>query len=124
MNCIFCKIVRGELAAHKIYEDSETLAFLDIYPMTDGHTLVIPKLHTERFSDLPQSSLVSSSKQYKKSRNASPEHSVLQHLILGSMTGARPARLSLICIFISFRASPATAAALYTLLSISPTPVR
>ncbi len=53
MNCIFCKIVRGELAAHKIYEDSETLAFLDIYPMTDGHTLVIPKLHAERFSDLP-----------------------------------------------------------------------
>ncbi|MCS7197948.1 MAG: HIT family protein [Candidatus Bipolaricaulota bacterium] len=53
MGCVFCKIVRGELPAHKIYEDSETLAFLDIYPMTDGHTLVIPKLHAERLADLP-----------------------------------------------------------------------
>lgn len=53
MSCVFCKIVRGELAAHKVYEDPETLAFLDLYPMTDGHTLVIPKLHAERFSDLP-----------------------------------------------------------------------
>lgn len=51
--CIFCRIVRGELSAHKVYEDSETLAFLDIYPMTDGHTLVIPKQHAERLSELP-----------------------------------------------------------------------
>ncbi|GBC76196.1 putative HIT-like protein [bacterium HR07] len=53
MECIFCKIVRGELDAHKVYEDSETMAFLDRYPMTDGHTLVIPKVHAERLSDLP-----------------------------------------------------------------------
>ncbi len=52
MNCVFCRIVRGELPAHKIYEDSETLAFLDIHPMTDGHTLVIPKAHAERLSEL------------------------------------------------------------------------
>lgn len=53
MDCVFCKIVHGELAAYKIFEDSETLAFLDIHPMTDGHTLVIPKQHAERFSELP-----------------------------------------------------------------------
>mgnify|MGYP001611911732 CR=1 FL=1 len=42
-NCIFCKIVRGEIPSHKVYEDEKTLAFLDIYPVTRGHTLVIPK---------------------------------------------------------------------------------
>ncbi|MFN4217740.1 MAG: HIT family protein [Candidatus Bipolaricaulia bacterium] len=52
MDCVFCRIVRGELPAHKVYEDSETLAFLDIHPMTDGHTLVIPKVHAERFLEL------------------------------------------------------------------------
>jgi histidine triad (HIT) family protein len=39
--------VRGEAAAHKVYEDDETLAFMDIFPVTDGHTLVIPKAHCE-----------------------------------------------------------------------------
>lgn len=53
MSCVFCKIVRGELPAYKIYEDSDTVAFLDIHPMTDGHTLVIPKAHAERLSELP-----------------------------------------------------------------------
>ncbi len=53
MSCVFCKIVRGELPAQKVYEDSDTMAFLDIYPMADGHTLVIPKAHAERLSDLP-----------------------------------------------------------------------
>lgn len=45
MNCIFCKIARGELPCHKIYEDKEFLAFLDINPNTEGMTLVIPKRH-------------------------------------------------------------------------------
>ena len=40
---IFTKIVRGEIPAHKIYEDESTLAFLDIHPVHEGHTLVIPK---------------------------------------------------------------------------------
>lgn len=44
-NCIFCKIVRGEVAANKVYEDDHTLAFMDIFPVTDGHTLVITKEH-------------------------------------------------------------------------------
>jgi len=44
--CIFCKIVRGEMPSFKIYEDEHTMAFLDIFPATKGHTLVIPKEHT------------------------------------------------------------------------------
>ncbi len=43
--CVFCKIVKGEIPAHKIYEDKNFLAFLDINPQTPGHTQVIPKKH-------------------------------------------------------------------------------
>ena len=42
-NCIFCKIVKHEVDSHIIYEDSSVIAVLDIDPITDGHTLVIPK---------------------------------------------------------------------------------
>lgn len=42
-NNIFAKIVRGEAAAHKVYEDEHTLAFMDLMPQAEGHTLVIPK---------------------------------------------------------------------------------
>jgi histidine triad (HIT) family protein len=44
-DCIFCKIVPGEIPAKKIYEDSDHLAFLDIFPASKGHSLVIPKTH-------------------------------------------------------------------------------
>jgi histidine triad (HIT) family protein len=46
-NCIFCKIVRGEAPAAKVFEDEHTLALMDIFPVTDGHTLVITKDHAE-----------------------------------------------------------------------------
>ena len=42
-NCVFCKIVKGELPSHKVYEDENTLAFLDIHPVNPGHTLIVPK---------------------------------------------------------------------------------
>ena len=44
-NCIFCRIISGEIPSYKVYEDSEFLAFLDISQFTPGHTLVIPKQH-------------------------------------------------------------------------------
>ena len=44
-DCIFCKIVSGKASAVKVYEDSHSLAFLDIHPLNPGHTLVIPKKH-------------------------------------------------------------------------------
>lgn len=44
-NCIFCKIVAEEIPCHKVYGDSEFLAFLDIHPLNQGHTLIIPKKH-------------------------------------------------------------------------------
>jgi histidine triad (HIT) family protein len=51
--CIFCQIVRGELSAHKIYEDEDSLAFLDIHPLTEGHTMVIPKQHFSTIQEMP-----------------------------------------------------------------------
>ena len=52
--CIFCKIIRGEIPCHKILEDDEVLAFLDINPVSRGHTLVIPKQHYENMMDTPK----------------------------------------------------------------------
>lgn len=52
--CVFCRIVAGELPCCKIHEDERTLAFLDIAPFVKGHVLVIPKLHAERLIDLPE----------------------------------------------------------------------
>lgn len=50
---IFTKIIKGEIPSHKIYEDDKTFAFLDIHPITPGHTLVIPKNETAQAWDLP-----------------------------------------------------------------------
>jgi histidine triad (HIT) family protein len=44
-NCVFCKIVNGEIPCYKVYEDENFLAFLDINPKSPGHTQVIPKKH-------------------------------------------------------------------------------
>lgn len=46
-DCLFCKIVRGEVPCYKVYEDDAVLAFLDVGPVSKGHTLVIPKEHAE-----------------------------------------------------------------------------
>jgi histidine triad (HIT) family protein len=50
--CIFDDIVSGKAPAHKIYEDKDTVAFLDLFPITRGHTLVIPKRHVDRLTEL------------------------------------------------------------------------
>ncbi|MFQ3543787.1 HIT family protein [Halobacillus rhizosphaerae] len=46
-DCIFCKIINGEIPSAKVYEDNEVYAFLDISQVTKGHTLVVPKQHTK-----------------------------------------------------------------------------
>ncbi|MBV9159790.1 MAG: HIT family protein [Candidatus Kaiserbacteria bacterium] len=52
MDCIFCKIVAGELPSHKVYENERVLAFLDIHPVHPGHTLVIPKVHARNLLEI------------------------------------------------------------------------
>lgn len=50
--CIFCKIINGELPSYKVYENDNTLAFLDINPVNPGHTLVVPKKHAHNIFDI------------------------------------------------------------------------
>ncbi len=51
--CIFCKIIKGEIPSHKVYEDADLIAFLDISPINEGHTLVIPKKHFRNAIETP-----------------------------------------------------------------------
>ena len=53
-DCIFCKIIEGVIPSHKIYEDDDVLAFLDISQTTVGHALVVPKEHYPNFLSTPQ----------------------------------------------------------------------
>ena len=51
--CIFCKIIKGEVPCHKVYEDADYLAFLSIAPEAPGHALIIPKGHYRWVWDMP-----------------------------------------------------------------------
>lgn len=53
-DCIFCKIIKGEIPCHKVYEDNLSLAFLDLRPINPGHTLLLPKNHEDHIWDLDQ----------------------------------------------------------------------
>lgn len=55
--CLFCKIVKGEIPCQKVYEDGDFFAFLDINPRNPGHTLVIPKNHYETIFDMPDNEI-------------------------------------------------------------------
>lgn len=67
-NCVFCKIVAGELPSTKVYENDHVLAFMDIGPIVKGHTLVIPKEHCDPITAVPAT--------------------LLQHLILATQSVA------------------------------------
>lgn len=56
-DCIFCKIVKGEIPCFKVYEDDKVLAFEDINPIMEGHTLLIPKVHTPNLWEIPDDDL-------------------------------------------------------------------
>ena len=53
-DCIFCKIVAGDIPSSKVYEDEEVLAFLDISQVTPGHTLVVPKKHARNLLEMDE----------------------------------------------------------------------
>jgi histidine triad (HIT) family protein len=52
-SCLFCKIIQGKIPAHRVYEDDESYAFLDIHPLFPGHVLVTPKQHFATLYDVP-----------------------------------------------------------------------
>jgi len=51
-DCIFCKIVKGDIPCFKVYEDDRVLAFEDVNPISEGHTLIIPKVHAENIWEI------------------------------------------------------------------------
>ena len=53
-DCIFCKILKGEIPSCRVYEDEWAVAFMDIFPFAKGHVLVIPRVHVATLPDLPQ----------------------------------------------------------------------
>ncbi len=68
-DCLFCKMVAGQIPVTKIYEDDIVLAFLDIGPISDGHTLVIPKQHFDRLHNCPPELLAKVSSRLVKIAN-------------------------------------------------------
>ena len=69
MDCIFCKIINGDIPCFKIYEDELVLAFLDINPDSDGHTLIIPKKHFRDLEDIDLETLARINEVSKKLKN-------------------------------------------------------
>ena len=56
-DCIFCKIINGDIPSKKVYEDENVFAFMDINPKVNGHTLLIPKKHISDFNELSSDDL-------------------------------------------------------------------
>ncbi|KAJ2076894.1 Adenosine 5'-monophosphoramidase [Coemansia sp. RSA 988] len=57
VDCIFCKIVKGDIPSVKLLETANTFAFLDVGPLSEGHALVVPKYHAEKLHEVPDSFL-------------------------------------------------------------------
>ncbi|MEM4261944.1 MAG: HIT family protein [Candidatus Diapherotrites archaeon] len=71
--CIFCQIAQKKSTAFIVYENEETMAFLDIFPSNKGHTLIIPKKHYENIEEIPEKQLIEIAKTTKKVSQAIKE---------------------------------------------------
>merc|ERR1711939_74137 len=79
--CIFCKIIKGDIPSFKLVDTDKTYAFLDIGPLAKGHSLVIPKYHGEKLTDIPDEHLVEVLKHCKNIARAAglDNYNVLQN---------------------------------------------
>ncbi len=68
-NCIFCRIISGELPSRILYEDEETMAFMDVAGDVDGHVLVVPKKHVKNILDCDEKTLFAVMRTVKKLSN-------------------------------------------------------
>ena len=69
-DCLFCKIIAGVIPSHKIYEDDAVVAFLDIHPVSTGHTLVVPKAHSTSLLDISSDDASGDDRDQKSARVA------------------------------------------------------
>ncbi|WP_427981824.1 HIT family protein, partial [Agarivorans sp.] len=86
---IFAKIIRGEMDCLKVYEDQYTLAFMDIMPQADGHTLVIPKEAAETLFDLSEEGAAATIKTVKKVAEAVKQAMQVEGVSLVQFNGAQ-----------------------------------
>lgn len=90
-NNIFARIIRGEIPCHKVYEDEQTLAFMDVMPQARGHVLVIPKCEAIELTDMPQDYLAAVFSAAKKiinaQRKALHRNGVVQLQLSGEQAG-------------------------------------
>jgi len=87
-NNIFARILRGELPCFKVYEDDYTLAFMDIMPQADGHTLVIPKFAAETLLDIPADALSHTMATVQKVMSALKSTLGVEGVVLMQLNGA------------------------------------
>ncbi len=89
--CTFCQIIRREKQAYFVYEDEDCAAFLDAYPVNEGHTLVVPKKHYENIYDIPEAILAQIMKVGKRLAIDYREifHSIGLNMIQSNGTAAR-----------------------------------
>lgn len=73
MDCLFCKIVNGDIPCKKVYENDKVLSFMDINPMSEGHLLVIPKHHGVTIDELPEEDFLAVMSAVKKIAGAVKE---------------------------------------------------
>lgn len=85
---IFAKILRGELPCFKVYEDEHTLAFMDIMPQADGHTLVIPKFAAQTLLDIPADQLSHTMTTVQKVMSALKSTLGVEGVVLMQLNGA------------------------------------
>jgi len=93
MDCIFCKIIKGELPSYKIYEDDKILAFLDINPINKGHALVVPKEHYENTLETPDELLAHMAVVVKKISKAVMATTGAQACNIGINNGAESGQI-------------------------------
>lgn len=87
-DCIFCKIIKGEIPCTKVYEDDDLLAFLDIAPVNRGHTLIIPKEHHQDLLDMPEELVKKVAVLAKKIGKAAKETTNADGFNIGQNNGA------------------------------------
>ena len=86
---VFAKILRDEMPSHRVYEDEQTLAFMDIMPVSKGHTLVIPKTKGENIFDVDAESLSAVIKTTKRGAEASKKALEPSGMIVTQLNGAK-----------------------------------
>ena len=87
-NNIFARILRGEVPAVKVYEDTRTLAFMDVMPQADGHTLVIPKEDAENLFDLSPAGAAAMMATTQKAAKAMKKGLNAQGLMIAQLNGS------------------------------------